>query len=201
MKVLILDSSTPLPFVAILEDNTITFYKELKPQEQSSKHLLPLIEKEHLKTLGAIAIGRGPGSYTGIRIALSIAKALSFALNIPLIPFDAMKAIDTKKKGRFLIVLDARVAGFYGALCDNTNGLVNLTDPKVYTKEELLDESVDFFVSLEPEKLKEKLPTEQGFFDKEHFKNLLSHAPIKASDPFPLRYLGKVPVAFKADIM
>jgi tRNA threonylcarbamoyl adenosine modification protein YeaZ len=191
MKTLILDSSTPVPFVALLENDKIIFYKELASSQPSSKHLLPLIESAPIDHLDQIMCGCGPGSYTGIRIALSIAKGLSYALKIPLIAFDALNCIRSEKQGTFYALLDAKSSGFYVAKNHYDIHLTPIEKSEVLTKEQLLEKSFDFLVALTPQPIEQRLgiKVEKGFFDPQSFKHFLNNEKISVLDPFPIRYL------------
>jgi tRNA threonylcarbamoyladenosine biosynthesis protein TsaB len=75
-----------------------------------------------LSQIEAIAVGRGPGSFTGVRIAVSVAQGLAFGLNIPVYPISTLAALALQGKEQapnaVLIVpaLDARMQEIYSAL-------------------------------------------------------------------------------------
>ena len=74
-----------------------------------------------LSNLSAIAVSKGPGSYTGLRIGVSAAKGLSFALNIPLISINTLKSLAhclTIESGKIISMLDARRMEVYSAVFD-----------------------------------------------------------------------------------
>ena len=71
--------------------------------------------------LSAIAVSHGPGSYTGLRIGVSAAKGLSYALQIPLIAVDTLLALAhqvLKKDGLIVPMIDARRMEVYSAIFD-----------------------------------------------------------------------------------
>jgi tRNA threonylcarbamoyladenosine biosynthesis protein TsaB len=79
--------------------------------------------------LDAIAISRGPGSYTGLRIGVSTAKGLCFALDKPLIAVDTLKAMagtflldekNPKTESLLVPMIDARRMEVYGAVLDKS---------------------------------------------------------------------------------
>ena len=76
-----------------------------------------LCEKQGLSPsdLSYIAVGIGPGSYTGIRVAVAFAKALSFALSIPLVGVSSLQLFCplNDHEGPFFSVVDARIGGVY----------------------------------------------------------------------------------------
>jgi tRNA threonylcarbamoyladenosine biosynthesis protein TsaB len=64
-----------------------------------------------VQDLAAVAVSQGPGSYTGLRIGVSAAKGLCFALNIPLIAVDTLKTLASQanvSNGKIIPMLDAR---------------------------------------------------------------------------------------------
>jgi tRNA threonylcarbamoyladenosine biosynthesis protein TsaB len=75
-----------------------------------------------LKDIEAIAVTTGPGSYTGLRIGLSAAKGLSFALNIPLIAINLLEmmahSVKTEEADYFCPVIDARRMEVFMAVYD-----------------------------------------------------------------------------------
>ena len=100
-------------------------------EERSHANLLTLKIKELLEKniisfedLAAIAISEGPGSYTGLRIGVSTAKALSYTLSIPLISISTLKAmaLELKKSAKdvhyYAPMIDARRMEVYTALYD-----------------------------------------------------------------------------------
>ena len=98
-RILSIETSTSVCSVAIHSDGNLIAYQSYH-QEKSAATLLPIIIKEmmdncsiELKTMDAIAVSAGPGSYTGLRIGASTAKGLAFALNKPLISISSLGAM------------------------------------------------------------------------------------------------------------
>ena len=87
-KALIIDTSSQQAFLAISKDGIVQRKHIIEDGKQLSKFLAlavqELIDKENLN---CIALGIGPGSFTGTRIGAVVAKTLSFALNIPVFTF------------------------------------------------------------------------------------------------------------------
>ena len=86
------------------------------------------------KQLDAIAVSQGPGSYTGLRIGVSAAKGLCYALGIPLIAVDTLKslAIQVKEDNALIVaMLDARRMEVYSAIYDTSFNLVRSTKAEV----------------------------------------------------------------------
>ena len=76
--------------------------------------------------LSAIAVSRGPGSYTGLRIGVSAAKGLSYALRIPLISTDTLQALAMQanvSEGLVIPMIDARRMEVYSAIFDTRGNL------------------------------------------------------------------------------
>ncbi|TVZ58601.1 tRNA threonylcarbamoyladenosine biosynthesis protein TsaB [Flavobacteriaceae bacterium MAR_2010_105] len=75
-----------------------------------------------LSDIDAIAVSKGPGSYTGLRIGVSAAKGLCFALNKPLISISTLEALSDQIKsieGKIVTMLDARRMEVYSAVFDS----------------------------------------------------------------------------------
>jgi tRNA threonylcarbamoyl adenosine modification protein YeaZ len=92
MHYLLLDTSSSLGLIALLKDKEI-LGSQFLPSLELSSNLMPTIQKLlqesgiEISSLSFIAIGIGPGSFTGTRIGVVVAKALSFGLNLAAIPF------------------------------------------------------------------------------------------------------------------
>lgn len=90
-----------------------------------------------LSDVDAFAVAKGPGSYTGLRIAVSTAKGLCFALEKPLIVVNTLEALALQVKDFFLDnylfcpMLDARRMEVYCALFDNNLNFIEPTQAKI----------------------------------------------------------------------
>lgn len=93
MKGLVIDTSTQVMFIALLEKSQILLWETSLHNNQLSKILIPRLDPLiQGNTLAYIATGTGPGSFTGTRVGVTVAKSLSFALQIPLIGFPSLDA-------------------------------------------------------------------------------------------------------------
>ncbi len=117
MPTLILDTSSDYSLLALAQDDELIAEYPL-PVGQQSLVLLPSIDgflKCHelkISDLTSIAIGIGPGAFTGTRIGVTIAKTLGYAHNIPLLPFCSLMAMPPKQ-GDFVSILDAKGGHIY----------------------------------------------------------------------------------------
>lgn len=87
-----------------------------------------------LKDLDAVAVSKGPGSYTGLRIGVSAAKGLCFALEIPLISVDTLESLATAlqvESGIKVPMLDARRMEVYSAIFDHSNTLLRNVEAEI----------------------------------------------------------------------
>ena len=109
------------------EGKTIALIEENRQNYSHSENLHDFISKAldiakiSKSQLDAIAVSRGPGSYTGLRIGVSAAKGLCFALDIPLISVDTLQAFafQVNEDCRFIIpMLDARRMEVYTCVFD-----------------------------------------------------------------------------------
>jgi len=84
--------------------------------------------------LDAIAVSKGPGSYTGLRIGVSAAKGLAFALNIPLVSVSTLEALAHQVKadsGLIVPMLDARRLEVYSAIFDTQFNSIRAIEAQV----------------------------------------------------------------------
>lgn len=99
MNTLIIDTSKRESIKVGLKLGRKDYYLEKKADSQKAQIVLPIIDeilKKHkieLKDLNSIEVNTGPGSFTGLRVGISVANSLSFVLNIP---------VNNKKPGKFV---------------------------------------------------------------------------------------------------
>ncbi len=116
---LLIDTSTNIPLVALNNKNQVLIHTFLDEKKEISSCLFPaiieLLENAHivLNDLKFIALGAGPGSYTGLRVGAAAGKSLSYALGIPLVSFCSLKSFISPQSGPFFSVIDAKSGGIY----------------------------------------------------------------------------------------
>jgi tRNA threonylcarbamoyladenosine biosynthesis protein TsaB len=95
-----------------------------------------------VKDLNAVAVSMGPGSYTGLRIGVSSAKGLCYALGIPLIAIDTMELLARKVKidnGIIIPMIDARRMEVYTAIFDGDYSKTRDTKAEIITEDSFKD--------------------------------------------------------------
>ncbi|HVV69292.1 MAG TPA: tRNA (adenosine(37)-N6)-threonylcarbamoyltransferase complex dimerization subunit type 1 TsaB [Gammaproteobacteria bacterium] len=98
MKLLAFDTSTEACSAALFLDGSVTELFEITPRQQS-RRILTMIEQllsvadVHLSQLDAVAFTNGPGSFTGIRLAASVAQGLALGADLPVIPVSTLTAM------------------------------------------------------------------------------------------------------------
>ncbi|EKD54079.1 MAG: peptidase M22 glycoprotease [uncultured bacterium] len=137
MKILAIDTSSIACSLGLLLFEKKIIKHVISPMQQA-RLILPMLkellqsENVSLNQLDAISFGCGPGSFTGIRIATSVAQGLAFASEKPLIPISSLAiAAQTayEKQGfkKMIVAYDARIHEVYWASYEvKTNGLVSL---------------------------------------------------------------------------
>ncbi|WP_097046463.1 tRNA (adenosine(37)-N6)-threonylcarbamoyltransferase complex dimerization subunit type 1 TsaB [Flagellimonas pacifica] len=145
-RILNLETATTNCSVSISEDNEIVSLKENNAMNYSHSEQLHVFIKEALNEaslsfldLDAVAVSKGPGSYTGLRIGVSAAKGLCFSLDLPLISVPTLQSMASQIKaldGEIVIpVLDARRMEVYSCVFNANYEVVR------ETRAEIIDES------------------------------------------------------------
>jgi len=165
MIILHIETSTNVCSVALSENTDCLFFKS-NADGMNHAALLSVFIAEALevlksqgKSLSAVAVSSGPGSYTGLRIGVSTAKGLCYGLDIPLIAVstlevlaaEAIKRVENKENVLFCPMIDARRMEVYSAFYNKDMNLkreisADVIDTDSYT-EILADQPVYFFGS------------------------------------------------------
>lgn len=133
MYSLVLDTATEHGVAGIFLNGKLVAKKEFRAGAFSNKTLLIAVD-ELTKEVGItrgqfsyIAAGVGPGSYTGIRVAVALAQGLSIGLRIPLVGVSSLKGFvpDSSQTGSFIAAIDAKIGGIYCLLGAMEDGVVS----------------------------------------------------------------------------
>lgn len=114
---------------------------------QASAALIPAIHELlgqaglQLRELDAIAFGRGPGSFTGLRTAAAVAQGLGFGAGVPVLPLDTLLAVAEEAHGqqgaeRVVALLDARMDEVYWAAYERVDGRWETRQPPALARPE-----------------------------------------------------------------
>ncbi|UFH47588.1 tRNA (adenosine(37)-N6)-threonylcarbamoyltransferase complex dimerization subunit type 1 TsaB [Flavobacterium galactosidilyticum] len=141
--ILNIETATKNCSVALAKEGKTILCKEIAEEGYSHAERLHVFIEEIIKEAGislndlsAIAVSQGPGSYTGLRIGVSAAKGLCFALGIPLIAVDTLQVLASQvnvTEGLIIPMIDARRMEVYSAIFN----------PKFDKKREILAEIID----------------------------------------------------------
>lgn len=142
MKILAIETATDACSAALLIDGVIEQELEIAPREHAkiilymAERLLSAAELK-VSQLDAIAFGRGPGSFTGLRIAAGITQGIAFGADLPVAPVSTLAALAQgcareQDATHILTALDARMQEVYwGMYQTSNNGLVELQGTEI----------------------------------------------------------------------
>ena len=140
--ILNIETATTNCSVSVAKDGKMLALKEFNSASFSHAEQLHIFIEEVLQNaslsitdINAIAVSKGPGSYTGLRIGVSAAKGLCFSLDIPLISVATLSSLahqtKPKKNEAVVAVLDARRMEVYSAVYDTDYNQVTQTEAKI----------------------------------------------------------------------
>lgn len=136
MKLLALDTASAQCSAALLLEDGRIEHREVLTARDHAKLLLPLVDEllvaagVSLRALDGIAFGRGPGSFTGVRIAAAVTQGLAAGAGVPVLPVSSLRALAEQARrqveaaegsapqGALLACMDARMGEVYWAVFD-----------------------------------------------------------------------------------
>ena len=148
---LFISTSTKRLVIAITDDNIKYLYNEEVNTDQSSK-VMPIIDEAFKSTnltpkdIDTIYVTNGPGSFTGIRVGLTIAKVMAWSLKIKVVPISTLELIASTNVSKKYVMplIDARRGYVFGALYDNE--LNSIIPDKHVLLSELTNNNYDYEV-------------------------------------------------------
>ncbi|MDX6183553.1 tRNA (adenosine(37)-N6)-threonylcarbamoyltransferase complex dimerization subunit type 1 TsaB [Flavobacterium sp. Fl-77] len=203
--ILNIETATKNCSVSIAKNGDTILCKEIAEEGYSHAEKLHVFIEDIVKEaaismhdLVAIAVSQGPGSYTGLRIGVSAAKGLCFALNIPLIAVDTLQTLASKaniSEGKIIPMLDARRMEVYNAIFNSNLEKERAVQAEIITENSFSDfEETLYFVGDCAEKCKPFL-VKDNFIFLEEFKypsaremSKISYEKYKISDTVDVAY-------------
>lgn len=143
--ILLLETATTSCSVALSENGQIVALKELNERNIHASHITLFIDEvmnmagKTYPDLDAVAVSKGPGSYTGLRIGVSTAKGLCFALDIPLLGLNTLEAmaagliqqIDIPDSALLVPMIDARRMEVYTGIFEKDLQVLEPVNAKI----------------------------------------------------------------------
>ncbi len=180
--ILNIETSTKNCSVSISKDSEIIGLKELNTGGYSHAEMLHPFINEVMKNaklsfndLDAISVGKGPGSYTGLRIGVSAAKGLCFANDLPLIAINSLEILAAScriDEGLIVPMIDARRMEVYSAVFDIENSLIRETRAEIIDENsfiEYLSQEPLYFLGDGAEKCKDVIISSNAIFIDDKF--------------------------------
>ncbi|HLV92341.1 MAG TPA: tRNA (adenosine(37)-N6)-threonylcarbamoyltransferase complex dimerization subunit type 1 TsaB [Aequorivita sp.] len=190
-NILCLETATTNCSVALSVNGVVIAFREVNNKKFSHAEKLHVFIEEVLaeakldkKQLDAIAISKGPGSYTGLRIGVSAAKGLCFALEIPLISTLTLEVLAQQVESDDALIIpliDARRMEVYSAVFDKDKTQLRKTKAEVLTEDSFskyLEQNKSFFLGDGAAKFKPICNHENANFLIDKFPSALDMAPL-----------------------
>lgn len=154
--------------IALKEDND----KNYSHSERLHVYIQDVLDQCNTKLtqLDAIAVSKGPGSYTGLRIGVSAAKGLCYSLNISLISVLTLQSLAHQinpKRGFIVPMLDARRMEVYSAIYNFKHELIRATEAQIlddHSFQDILNKDEVTFIGSGVEKTKELIQHKNAIF-------------------------------------
>lgn len=186
-----IETATKNCSVSLAENAEVIAVKELNTGDYSHAEKLHVFIEEVVKSadksledISAIAISKGPGSFTGLRIGVSAAKGLCFALDIPLISTETLESLAIQAEitdGIIVPMLDARRMEVYSTIYDASFRQLRDIEAEVIGKtsfETYLKNGKVYFIGDGASKCKEVLTHSNAIFIDDKFPSAIQMATI-----------------------
>lgn len=143
MKCLFIDTSNSFINIYIVKDDSVLVYKKVETLRDMANTIMPLIREAfneidfNIKDVDKIFVTIGPGSFTGVRVGITVAKTIAWGLSIDVYPISTLEylsSIDTKYS-RIMPIIDARRGNVFTSVYDNY--LNKLEDEKLIGYEDI----------------------------------------------------------------
>lgn len=150
MNALILDSSTSTLYAAVIKNDKV-YEKYISGKNDHAKNIVSSVDvllKEAnicVDDLDRIIIGYGPGSYTGVRMAVTVGKMMAVFKKIPLYTISTLKLISSGYDGIVLAMIDARRGNAFSGVFDMIKNQ-DILNEGLYSYTDLEKYSVDFTI-------------------------------------------------------
>ena len=141
MYTILLDSSNTKLAVGIAKDNKVLKSIIYEAWQEQSEHMIPelnsILDEFNVKReeIDDVMVAIGPGSYTGVRIAITIAKTMGLVLNIPVYPVSSLKVLKDKNNPSICIVNARSKRSYVGVY----QGKQVLLSDRIMTNDELME--------------------------------------------------------------
>lgn len=204
-RLLAFDTTNSTLSVALLQDQKILAKNTIRESGKQAEMLIPEIEKilrENkiwYQDLDLIAVTQGPGSFTGVRIGLTVARTLKIATNRPLILINSLEALAFKHReheGEILVAIDAKMDElFIGKFLAHKGRITIVLESQLVKLEDIkkILPTEDFLLCGSGKKIIAKI-TRKKIIDEEEMIEAdvvgllaLEKSPSQASDPLYLR--------------
>ncbi len=215
MKILAMETSTLIGSVALIIDGQVVAEAASERQKSHSENISVFIDsclqkaKLQLSDIDVFAVGQGPGSFTGIRVAGNAGKTFAYSFNKPLVTIDSLTLLATPalhKGSSVLAIINAYKNMVYTGLFDGNGTLVKglaaipvrELSQHIDRKALVLGDGWDAFHEYFPAELSEKLHRASEFSDYPHARTLGLLAHERAKKGLTLDWNSFTPLYIRA---
>ena len=153
MNRLFIDTATKYLCIGIAKDNNVIYKFQQEAIKQQSELTIPFLQKAlkennmELKDIDEVVVTIGPGSFTGIRIGMCVAKVLASLNNIPLKAISSLNSYASM--GKKIVILDAKAKRVYLGIYNNNVKVIDECVVEIQTLKEMLKDYPDYGVVLD----------------------------------------------------